>query len=140
MTLLVGGRFVINGEMTIGQLTAFVEYSTNIVWPMEMLGWLTNSFSSALASNKKIKKIYEETPAVTEMTEPVKLEKIQGKVCFDHVSFHKADRHEILHDITFTVEAGKTLGIMGTTGAGKDVYHSAFAAHVRCHGRRDLSG
>ena len=119
LTLLVGGRFVINGEMTIGQLTAFVEYSTNIVWPMEMLGWLTNSFSSALASNKKIKKIYEETPAVTEMTEPVKLEKIQGKVCFDHVSFHKADRHEILHDITFTVEAGKTLGIMGTTGAGK---------------------
>jgi ATP-binding cassette subfamily B protein len=119
LTLLVGGRFVINGEMTIGQLTAFVEYSMNIVWPMEMLGWLTNSFSSAVASNKKIKKIYEETPAVTEVTEPVKLEKIQGKVCFDHVSFHKADRHEILHDITFTVEAGKTLGIMGTTGAGK---------------------
>lgn len=119
LTLLVGGRFVINGEMTLGQITAFVEYSMNIVWPMEMLGWLTNSFSSAVASNKKIRKIYEETPTVTEVTEPVIIEKVQGKVCFDHVSFHKADRHEILHDITFTVEAGKTLGIMGTTGAGK---------------------
>lgn len=119
LTLLVGGRFVIDGEMTLGQLTAFVEYSMNIVWPMEMLGWLTNSFSSAVASNKKIRKIYEETPTVMESTEPVKIEKVLGKVCFDHVSFHKADMHEILHDITFTVEAGKTLGIMGTTGAGK---------------------
>lgn len=64
LTLLVGGRFVIDGEMTLGQLTAFVEYSMNIVWPMEMLGWLTNSFSSAVASNKKIRKIYEETPTV----------------------------------------------------------------------------
>ncbi len=119
LTILVGGKFVINGEMSLGQMTAFVEYSMNIVWPMEMLGWLTNSFSSAVASNKKIKKIYGEKPTVTEVTDSVKIEKVQGKVCFDHVSFHKADQHEILHDISFTVEAGKTLGIMGTTGAGK---------------------
>lgn len=100
-------------------MTAFVEYSTNIVWPMEMLGWLTNSFSSAVASNKKICKIYQETPSIKEAKEPVVLEHIQGKICFDHVSFHKADMYEILHDISFTLEPGKTLGIMGTTGAGK---------------------
>lgn len=119
LTILVGGKLVIEGGMTLGQLTAFVEYSGSIVWPMEMLGWLTNSFSAAVASNKKIKKLYEEKPTVTEVTDPVKLEKVHGKVCFDHVSFHKADQHEILHDISFTVEAGKTLGIMGATGAGK---------------------
>lgn len=119
LTILIGGKFVIEGEMTLGQMTAFVEYSTNIVWPMEMLGWLTNSFSSAVASNKKIKKIYQEKPAVTECEHPVTLEQVRGKVCFDHVSFHKADLHEILHDISFTVEPGKTLGIMGATGAGK---------------------
>lgn len=119
LTILVGGKFVIDGEMTLGQMTAFVEYSTNIVWPMEMLGWLTNSFSSAVASNKKIKKIYEEKPSITEVTNPVRLDQVQGKISFNHVSFHKADMHEILHDITFTVEAGKTLGIMGATGAGK---------------------
>lgn len=119
LTILVGGKFVIDGEMTLGQMTAFVEYSTNIVWPMEMLGWLTNSFSSAVASNKKIKKIYDEKPSITEMPNPVKLDNVQGKICFDHVSFHKADMHEILHDISFTVEAGRTLGIMGATGAGK---------------------
>jgi len=119
LTILVGGRSVIAGEMTLGEMTAFVEYSNNIVWPMEMLGWLTNSFSSAVASNKKIKKIYQETPSVREAADPVILDKIQGKVCFDRVSFHKADMHEILHDISFTLEPGKTLGIMGATGAGK---------------------
>lgn len=119
LTILVGGKFVIDGEMTLGQMTAFVEYSANIVWPMEMLGWLTNSFSAAVASNKKIRKLYGEKPTVTEVTNPVKLGKVHGKVCFDHVSFHKADQHEILHDISFTVEAGRTLGIMGATGAGK---------------------
>ncbi len=119
LTILVGGKFVIAGEMTLGEMTAFVEYSTNIVWPMEMLGWLTNSFSSAVASNKKIRKIYDEVPSITESENPVVLEKIQGKICFDHVSFHKADLYEILHDISFTLEPGKTLGIMGTTGAGK---------------------
>ena len=119
LTVLVGGKFVIDGEMSLGQMSAFVQYSNNIVWPMEMLGWLTNSFSSAVASNKKIRKIYQETPSVVESTNPVKLEQVKGKIRFDHVSFHKADMHEILQDISFTVEAGKTLGIMGATGAGK---------------------
>jgi len=119
LTILVGGGFVIKGQMTLGQMTAFVEYSTNIVWPMEMLGWLTNSFSAAVASNKKVRKIYEEKPTITEKAEPVRIEQVAGKVCFDHVSFHKADMYEILHDISFTVEAGRTLGIMGATGAGK---------------------
>lgn len=119
LTILVGGGFVIKGQMTLGQMTAFVEYSTNIVWPMEMLGWLTNSFSAAVASNKKVRKIYEERPTITEVTDPIRIERVAGKVCFDHVSFHKADQYEILHDISFTVEAGRTLGIMGATGAGK---------------------
>lgn len=119
LTILVGGGLVINGEMTLGEMTAFVEYSTNIVWPMEMLGWLTNSFSSAVASNKKIRKIYSETPSIKEDAEPVILDEIKGKICFEHVSFHKADLYEILHDISFTLEPGKTLGIMGATGAGK---------------------
>ncbi len=119
LTILIGGGFVIRGQMTLGQMTAFVEYSTNIVWPMEMLGWLTNSFSAAVASNKKVRKIYEEKPTITETAEPVRIEQVAGKVRFDHVSFHKADQYEILHDISFTVEAGKTLGIMGATGAGK---------------------
>ncbi|MCM1050284.1 MAG: ABC transporter ATP-binding protein/permease [Clostridiales bacterium] len=119
ITILMGGKIVIDGGMTLGEMTAFVEYSSNIVWPMEMLGWLTNSFSSAVASNKKIKKIYNETSSIKEVENPIKLDKVEGGICFNHVSFHKADMHEILHDISFTVKPGKTLGIMGATGAGK---------------------
>ena len=117
--ILIGGALVVNGEMSLGSLTAFIEYSMNIVWPMEMLGWLTNSLSSAMASNKKLKKIYAEVPTITTPDLPEELETVKGKIEFSHVSFHKADGHDILRDISFTVEPGKTIGIMGATGAGK---------------------
>ncbi len=119
LTLLFGGMSVMHGNMTLGGLTAFMEYSMNIVWPMEMLGWLSNSMSSAVASEKKLKKIYEEKPVITDPAEPVILDRVDGKIEFDDVSFHKADGFEILKHISFTVEPGKTLGIMGATGAGK---------------------
>lgn len=117
--LLIGGVLVNRGEMTLGDLSAFIEYSMNIVWPMEMLGWLTNSFSSAIASNRRIKKVYAQEPTITEPDRPVVLPFVKGKIEFVNVSFHKADRHEILRNISFTVEPGKTIGIMGATGAGK---------------------
>ncbi len=119
LVLLAGGKLTIEGAITIGTLGAFIEYSNNIVWPMEMLGWLSNDMSAALASNKKIKKIFEQVPAITDPAEPVLLEKVQGKIEFSHVSFHKEDMHPILSDISFVVEPGKTIGIMGATGAGK---------------------
>ena len=117
--LLFGGSQVMRGEFTLGELSAFFAYSNNIVWPMEMLGWLTNSLSYAVASNRRIQKLYEEKPAVKDPENPVVLPAVKGQITFEHVSFHKADQHEILHDISFTVEPGKTVGIMGTTGAGK---------------------
>lgn len=117
--LLFGGVQVMQGEFTLGELSAFFAYSNNIVWPMEMLGWLTNSLSYAVASNRRIQKLYEEKPAVKDPETPVVLSSVKGQITFEHVSFHKADQHEILHDISFTVKPGKTVGIMGTTGAGK---------------------
>lgn len=119
VTVMFGGYFVVHQTMTLGELSAFIEYSMNIVWPMEMLGWLTNSASSAIASNRKIQKIYKEKPTVIEKEHPIEKEQIKGKIEFDHVSFHKADGYEILHDVSFKVEPGKTIGIMGETGAGK---------------------
>ena len=117
--LLLGGRLVMKDVITLGALGAFIEYSNHIVWPMQMLGWLSNSLSAGIASNKKINKIYEQKPAITESANPVILDHVEGKIEFSHVSFHKEDMHEILHDISFTVEPGKTIGIMGATGAGK---------------------
>ena len=121
--LLAGGYLYMNGgrssgSFTLGDLGAFIQYSTNIVWPMEMLGWLTNSFSSAIASNKKLKKIYAEKPAIIEPENPIILPAVAGKVAFEHVSFKRSDK-EILTDLTFEIDAGHTLGIMGATGSGK---------------------
>lgn len=119
LIILFGGYMVIQDELTIGKLSAFTEYSMNIVWPMEMIGWLINDFSSAIASNKKLKNIYKEQASITESNDPVILETITGDIEFSHVSFYKEDKHPILQDISFHVKAGKTIGIMGTTGAGK---------------------
>lgn len=123
IVLLVGGYMHIagggeSGDFTLGDLGAFVQYSTNIVWPMEMLGWLTNSLSAATASAKKIKKLYAQTSSIKETENPVALPEVTGRFSFENVSFKREDK-EILTDISFTVEAGNTLGIMGATGSGK---------------------
>lgn len=118
--LLAGGYLVIrgNGSFTLGSLGAFVEYSTNIVWPMEMLGWLTNNLSSAVASNKKLKKIYAETADIEEAENPITLDDVTGEIAFENVGFSR-DNTKILEDISFHVKSGGTLGIMGATGSGK---------------------
>ena len=117
MTIL-GGISVMHGNMTLGALVAFVEYSRNCTWPMEMLGWLTNDLSSAVASYKKIKKIYGETAMIKDGEQPVVLKPVKGDISFEHVSF-SIEGKDILSDINFTVPAGKTIGIMGATGSGK---------------------
>lgn len=116
--VIIGGVQVIQGEMTLGSLVAFSEYCRNIVWPMEMLGWLTNDLSSAVASCKKINKIYRQKSTIKEAKCPVELPEVIGEIAFEGVSFERGNQ-KILEDISFTLPAGKTLGIMGATGAGK---------------------
>ena len=87
--VILGGGMVVRGEMTLGALVAFAEYCRNIVWPMEMLGWLTND-----------------------------LPRVAGGVTFSHVDFSRGGK-KILSDVSFDLAPGKTLGIMGATGSGK---------------------
>ncbi len=117
-TTVLGGISVMKGDMTLGALVAFVEYSRNCTWPMEMIGWLTNDVSSAIASYKKIRKIYDQKPEIKDAEAPVCLERVNGEICFENVSF-SIDEKQILDGIDFRVPAGKTLGIMGATGSGK---------------------
>ena len=119
LTILACGYFFIQGNMTLGTITAFMSYSGNIVWPMEMLGWLTNEFSSAIASIKKINKIYDEVSTINNPENPVNVKKIDGNIEFRNVGFHKEDQYEIIKNVSFNLPAGHTLGIMGATGAGK---------------------
>lgn len=139
VVLLLGGIFAIKGvngqKMSIGQLMAMVSYAGNIVWPMEMLGWLTNGISSAKASIKKLNKIYEQLPQIQEESLLKNLEDdenenslkasqifpvadINGDVSFENVSY-KFGKTDILKNISFEIKKGQTLGIMGATGSGK---------------------
>lgn len=118
MTILFGGRMVINGEISLGTLGAFIAYCDYIVWPMETLGWVGNECAAAIASYKKLKKVGSEEILIKTPENPVILPEVSGTITFDKVSF-TLDNKDILKDITFTLPAGKTLGIMGATGSGK---------------------
>ncbi len=135
ISLLLGGLIVMKGnplqggaKMTVGELIAFTQYVGGMIWPMEMLGWLTNGLSSAKASVKRLNKIYAEMPEITDSTEVVGDEElnsalfsafdINGDISFEHVTY-KAGEKAILDDVTFDIKAGQTLGIMGATGSGK---------------------
>mgnify|MGYP000939484148 CR=1 FL=1 len=118
IVIFFGGRQVINGEISLGTLGAFTEYSMNIVWPMEMLGWLSNDLAAAFASYKRIKKIFAEEPVIIEQENPVVLEEVKGSIDFENVSL-SINGNNILTDISFSLPAGKTIGIMGATGTGK---------------------
>ena len=132
LSLLWGGVMVIDGELTLGELAAFVEYSTNAVWPMEMLGWLSNELAAAFASEKKLKKVFDQKPVIKDPEDVFKNEDkietasdtekdseiIHGDIEFKNVSL-SLDKKDILKNISFKLPAGKTLGIMGATGSGK---------------------
>jgi ATP-binding cassette subfamily B protein len=140
ISLLLGGLIVMKGnplqggaKMSVGELIAFTQYVGGMIWPMEMLGWLTNGFSSAKASVKRLNKIYAELPDITENSELAKNTEgddaeladamfsqfdIAGDISFEHVTY-KAGEKSILDDVSFDIKAGQTLGIMGSTGSGK---------------------
>lgn len=118
VVIVMGGYQVMKGTMTLGTLSAFTAYSMNIVWPMEMLGWLSNDFAAALASGRRINKIFAQKPVITDPENPTVLHEVSGHVKFSNVSFSMEDKC-ILSDISFDLPAGKTIGIMGATGTGK---------------------
>lgn len=117
-SVMIGGVMVMNEEITLGTLGAFLEYCNNVVWPLEMLGWLSNELAAAFASKKKIDKIYNETSMIAEPENSMVLEKVKGEISFEHVDFELEEK-KILQDVSFRVPAGNTLGIIGATGSGK---------------------
>lgn len=116
--VIVGGFLVIGGKMSLGDLGAFSEYANNVIWPMEILGWLSNDIASAFASWKKIQKVAKSEPQIKDAEDAKALPQIEGRITFDHVSLTRGGQ-EILHDVSFEVKPGHTLGIMGMTGTGK---------------------
>lgn len=109
---------VLNKGLTPGELVAFTEYVNGIIWPMEVIAWLSNEFASAIASDRKVRRILAAVPAVVNPEQPQVLDEVKGHVAFENVSF-SIDEKPIVTDLSFDVQPGKTLGVMGMTGAGK---------------------
>ena len=115
---ILGGILVIHNKMDLGSLVAFVEYSRDCTWPLDMFAELANELSSSFASYKKVKAIADEKPALSEEAEPVVLDRVEGDLEFRNVSL-KLGGNTILENIDLKLPRGKTLGIMGATGSGK---------------------
>lgn len=116
--IIFGGVLVIGNSMSIGTLVAFSQYIWNLIWPMRMLGWLTNMLAQNKASSKKILNILDTEPNIKTPINAIKPESIQGDIEFNNVAF-KYNEETVLHDINLSIPAGSTVAVMGGTGSGK---------------------
>ena len=119
--LVVGGLFIINGQLTMGEYVAF----SGLIWavqnPMRMLGNIMNEFQRFSAASDKVMEIYYSEPHIVDREDAINLpERFKGKVEFKNVSFQYEDGIlPVLHDISFVANPGETIAIMGETGCGK---------------------
>ena len=116
--MIVGGIMVVKDEMTMGDLVAVNGYLWMLTMPLRMAGWWINDVQRFTTSVEKIYATYSAEPEVKRPTKPVTHKKFEGNIKFENVSY-KADDADILQDIDFEVKKGETVGIIGTTGAGK---------------------
>ncbi|MFA6165842.1 MAG: ABC transporter ATP-binding protein [Gemmatimonadaceae bacterium] len=121
-----GGAMVLRGTLTVGTLVAFGIYLTTLTWPLIALGWVTNLFQRGAASMERLIEILDTTAAVRDPVQPRALPPRTGgrRVEFRDVSFAYPSRdgappREVLTNVSFSIPAGGTLGVVGATGAGK---------------------
>ena len=116
----VGGGKVIDGVSgySAGLIVSFISYASMFYNPVTFFANLSDSFQSAMASTEKILDILEAEPE-TELPNSVTPDHFQGKIEFNHVSFSFDRTKKVLDDVTFTINPGEVVGIVGTTGSGK---------------------
>ena len=118
MVIYVGGRQYIDGEIQIGVIAEFIIYVNMLTWPVAVLGWVTSIIQTAEASQKRINEFLQEVPEI--QNENISEMEIHGKVEFKDVRLTYDDTNiEALKGISFTVEKGETIAILGKTGSGK---------------------
>ena len=117
IVLVVGSKMVIKGDITIGTLIAFITYESMLLWPVKQSGRLLSELGKTTVAINRVEEILNET---IEQDLPSEIEpEIEGSITFKNVNFAYPDGKQALKDISFKLEKGKTLGILGSTGSGK---------------------
>ncbi|MEN8815540.1 MAG: ABC transporter ATP-binding protein [Nonlabens sp.] len=118
MVIYVGGQQVIDGTIEVGTIPEFLIYVNMLTWPVAIVGWVTNMIQQAEASQKRINEFLDIDPTIKNLKETTT--PIQGSISFNNVNFIYEDTNiHALKDVSFEIEAGKTLAILGKTGSGK---------------------
>lgn len=116
--ILYGGYQVICGEMTLGNLVTVNGYLWMLSNPLRFAGWWVNDVQRFVTSVEKIYDTYSKEPDVKKPKKGIKRKEMQGNIEFRNVSY-EVEGEDIIHNISFSVEKGQTVGILGSTGAGK---------------------
>ena len=115
--LWYGGRQVMDGDLSHGDLVSFIFYLARLTWPTIALGWVINTFERGSASMARINRILRTQPDVTD-ADTLPVEEIEGRLEVRNLTF-SYDGSLVLKDLAFEVPSGKTLAIVGSTGSGK---------------------
>ena len=118
LTVFVGGLFIIQGELTPGELSIFTGLSWALSQPMRELGNLLNDLQRFSTSAAKVMELAMSKPSIVDRPDALPHPSMQGKIEFRDVSF-QIDTHRILSHVSFTAMPGQTIAVMGPTGSGK---------------------
>ncbi|HHW98934.1 MAG TPA: ABC transporter ATP-binding protein [Firmicutes bacterium] len=119
LILWYGGRQVILGHLSIGQMLAFTALLARLVGPVRMLGWLVNMYSQATAAAQRVFEILDTNPEVRDKLGAYELPPIKGHVRFDNVSFAYDGINHVLKQINIDAKPGQRIAVLGGTGSGK---------------------
>ena len=114
-----GGVQIVGGALTVGVLIAFFQYGMRFFRPIQDLSEKYNILQSAMAASERIFKLLDTQPQITSPADPVDVDSMSSRIEFDHVWFAYKEEDWVLRDVSFTIEEGETIAVVGHTGAGK---------------------
>lgn len=120
LTIYVGGLRVLDGDLELGHIFQFVFYVNLLTWPFASIGWVTSLVQKASASQARINAFLDVDPDIASPEHPLAVADIEGRISFRNVSLTYPDSGiQALRDISFDLEPGQTLAVIGRTGSGK---------------------